>query len=83
MTDLSAPWHHVLGRHRADSPQGEAVHTAHPQLVVGALAGQRGHVHEEELGLGGGPGQRQAQCSAHVAVWILPLVAGGCTGGRQ
>lgn len=73
----------VLVRHRAHSLQGEAVHTAHPQLVGGALAGQGGHVHKEELGLGGGPGQRLAQCSAHVIVWIFPLIAGGCTGERQ
>lgn len=70
----------VLVRH---SLQGEAVHAAHPQLVVHALAGQGGHVHVEELGLGRGPGQGLAQCSAHVTVGVFPLIAGGCTGELQ
>lgn len=68
----------------ARSLQGEAVHAADPQLVVGAPAGQGGHVHKEVLGLGGGAGQRLAQCSAHVTVGVLPLIAGGGgTGGGQ
>lgn len=66
---------------RAHSLQGEAVHAAHPQLVARALAGQGGHVHVEVLGLRRGPGQGQAQCSAHVTVGIFPLIAGGGTGG--
>lgn len=73
----------VLVRRHVHSLQGEAVHTADPQLVVCALAGQGGHVHKEVLGLGRGPGQRLAQCSAHVTVWIFPLIAGGCTGESQ
>ena len=39
-----------------DSLEGEAVHAADPQLVVGAQAGQGGHVNKEVLGLGEGAG---------------------------
>ena len=58
------------------SLQGEAVHTADPELVVCAQVGQSGHVHEEVLRLRGGPGRRLAQRPAHMGVWVLPLVPG-------
>lgn len=73
----------VLVRRHVHSLQGEAVDTADPQLVVCALAGQGGQVHKEVLGLRRGPGQRLAQGSAHVTVWIFPLIARGCTGELQ
>lgn len=56
--------------------QGETFDAADPQLVVGALAGERRHVHEEVLGLGGGAGRRLAQSVGHMFVGVLPLVAG-------
>jgi len=61
------------------SLQGEALHAADPELVVRLLAGEGGHVHEEELGLRGGPGRRLAQGPAHMVVRVLPLVAWGET----
>lgn len=60
----------------AHSLQGEALDAADPQLVVGALAGERRHVHEEVLGLGGGAGRRLAQSVGHMLVGVFPLVAG-------
>lgn len=55
--------------------QGEAFNTADPELVVCALAGKSRHIHKEVLGLRSSPGGRLAQCSAHMIVWIFPLIA--------
>lgn len=57
------------------SLQGEAFNAADPKLVVCALVGKGRHIHEEVLGLRSSPGQRLAQCSAHMIVWIFPLIA--------
>lgn len=65
----------TLARQIFHSLQGEAFNTADPKLVVCALAGKGRHIHEEELGLRSSPGQRLAQCSAHMIIWIFPLVA--------
>lgn len=57
------------------SLQGEAFNAADLKLVVGALAGKSRHIHKEILGLRSSPGRRLAQCSAHMIVWIFPLIA--------
>lgn len=66
-----------------DSLQGEAVHAADPQLVVGAQAGQGGHVHKEVLGLGEGAGGGLAQRSAHMGIGVLPLVPVAGRGAKR
>lgn len=60
---------------KVHSLQGEAFNTADPELVVCALGGKGGHIHKEVLGLRSSPGQRLAQCTAHMIVWIFPLIA--------
>lgn len=65
----------VLLNQTHHSLQGEAFNTADPELVVCTLTGKGRHVHKEVLGLGGGPGRRLAQCTTHMIVRVLPLVA--------
>lgn len=63
--------------------QGEAFNTVDPELVVRALVGKGRHIHEKELSLRGGTGWRLAQCTGHMVVRVLPLVAGDTEGGRE
>lgn len=65
----------ILVRQIFHSLQGEAFNPADPKLVVCALAGKGGHIHEKVLGLRSSPGRRLAQCSAHMIVGIFPLIA--------